>query len=93
MDYSGDSSALKNASLRLMRMFDQLHRQLKPGDFVLVNDPPFSEPLPAEIVRCSNNGGLCVKFPDGRQRYFSGREGFADIVAAARKAEGGYVSL
>jgi hypothetical protein len=74
-------------------MFDQLHKQLRVGDHVLVNDPPFSEPVSAEIVRCYNNGGLCVKFPDGRRRFFSGREGFDDILAAARKSEDGFVPL
>jgi hypothetical protein len=74
-------------------MFDQLHRQLRAGDFVLVNDPPFKKPVAAEVIKCSTNGGLCVKFADGRQRYFSGREGFADIIAAARKVEDSYVPL
>jgi hypothetical protein len=74
-------------------MFDQLHIQLKPGDYVLVNDPPFKKPLPAKIVMCGNNGGLCVRFLDGRQRYFSSREGFGDILSAARKTEDGYIPL
>jgi hypothetical protein len=76
-----------------MRMFDQLHRQLKRGDFVLVNDPPFKKPIPAKIISCGNNGGLCVRFSDGRQRYFSGREGFADILSAARKVGNDYIPL
>jgi hypothetical protein len=74
-------------------MFDQLHRQLRPGDFVLVNDPPFKKPLPAEVVRCFAYNGLCVKFADGRQRYFSSREGFADILSAARKVGDSYMPL
>jgi hypothetical protein len=74
-------------------MLDQLHRKLRPGDFVLVNDPPFKHPLAAKVVKCFNFDGLCVKFADGRQRYFSSREGFADILAAARWVGDKYVPL
>lgn len=76
-----------------MVMLDQLHRKLRPGDFVLVNDPPFKKPVAAEIVRCFRFDGLCIKFADGRQRYFSSREGFHDILAAARRVGDNYVPL
>jgi hypothetical protein len=76
-----------------MKMLDQLHRKLRPGDYVLVNDPPFIKPLPAEVVRCFAYNGLCVKFADGRQRYFSSREGFDDILSAARKVGDSYMPL
>jgi hypothetical protein len=73
-----------------MKMLDQLHRALRPGDFVLVNDPPFKKPVPAKVVRCFRYDGLCVKFADG---YFSSREGFDDILSAARKVGDSYIPL
>jgi hypothetical protein len=74
-------------------MLDQLHRKLRPGDHVLVNDPPFKNPQPAVIVHCFHYNGLCVRFADGRQRYFSSRQGFADILGAARKVGDDYIPL
>lgn len=74
-------------------MLDQLHRQLRAGDFVLVKDPPFQKPVAAEVVRCYKFDSICIKFADGRQRYFSSREGFDDILAAARKVGDNYVPL
>lgn len=76
-----------------MKLLDQLHRQLRTGDFVLVNDPPFAKPQPAEVVRCFNYNGICVRFLDGRQRYFSSREGFADILSGARRVGDKYIPL
>lgn len=76
-----------------MRMLDSLHRKLRRGDFVLVNDPPFKKPLAAEVVGCFRFDGICVRFADGRQRYFSSREGFRDILAGARKVDDSYVPL
>lgn len=72
---------------------DALHRQLRPGDFVLVNDPPFKNPVAAKVVKCSNYGCLVIEFNDGRKRFFSSRDSFEDIVGAARRNGDGFEPL
>jgi hypothetical protein len=76
-----------------MRLLDSLHCKLRRGDFVLVNDPPFKKPVAAEVIACGNYGSLCIKFADGRRRYFSSRDSYADILAAARRNGDGYEPL
>lgn len=68
-----------------MRLFDALHRKLRRGDFVLVNDPPFKKPVAAEVVHCGLHGCLTIQFLDGRKRFFGSRDSYADILAAARR--------
>jgi hypothetical protein len=76
-----------------MKMLDQLHAKLRPGDFVLVNDPPFKKPVAAEVIQTFGYNGVAIKFLDGRRRYFSSREGFDDILTAVRKVGDEYVPL
>lgn len=76
-----------------MRMLDQLHKKLRAGDYVLVLDPPFSKPVAAEVLKVYGYNSICVRFSDGRYRYFSSRDGFADILAGARHVDGTYVPL
>lgn len=68
-----------------MKLFDQLHRKLRKGDFVLVKDPPFKKPVAAEVVHCGNYGCLTIAFADGRQRFFGSRDDYSDILAGARR--------
>lgn len=76
-----------------MKIFDALHAQLRTGDFVLVNDPPHEKPVAAEVIKCTSYGGLAIRFSDGRERYFTNRSGFADILAGARKVDDQYIPL
>ena len=80
------------AAANLNTMFN--HYQLRKGDFVLVNDPPFKNPIAAEVIKTFGFNGLAVRFSDGRQRYFCSRKGYSDIVAGARPdTEGNYLPL
>ena len=76
-----------------MRLFDELHRKLRKGDFVLVVDPPFTNPVAAEVIRCGNYGALSIKFADGRTRFFSSRDSYEDIVGGARRNGEGFEPL
>jgi len=64
--------------------------KLRAGDVVLVNDPPFQHPVQAVVTQTYINGGLAIQLEDKRTRFFSSREGFADILAGARLIDGNW---
>lgn len=64
-------------------------RHLRVGDYILVN----GHQEPARIFRTDHYGTIAVAWEDGRQRWFSSREGYADILAAARPLDGTFKPL
>ena len=64
--------------------------QLRKGDYVLVSEPPFKDPVAAKVTHRDYSGGIEIEFPNGRRHYFDRESGYDRILAGTRPAEGGF---
>lgn len=64
-------------------------RFLRAGDFVLVK----GQSKPGLVFKANAHGIIAVRFSDNTERWFDSRRGYADILAAARPADGTFKPL
>ena len=69
------------------------YRQLRKGDYVLVSEPPFKDPVAAKVIHRDSYGGIGIEFSNGRRHYFDGKSGYNRILAGTRPVEGGFEGL
>ena len=69
------------------------YRQLRKGDYVLVSEPPFKDPVAATVIHRDGWGVLGIEFSTGRRHYFDRKSGYSRILAGTRPAEGGFQAL
>ena len=69
------------------------YRQLREGDYVLVSEPPFKDPVAAKVTHRDYYGGIGIEFPNGRRHYFDRKRGYDRILAGTRPVEGGFQAL
>lgn len=65
---------------------------LRAGDYVLVANDDEPRGTVAQVVMAKPHT-IGVRFPSGEERYLSSREGFGDILAAARWVEDHWAAL
>ena len=46
------------------------YRQLRKGDYVLVREPPFKDPVATKVVHRDYDGSIGIEFSTGRRHYF-----------------------
>ena len=68
------------------------YRQLREGDYVLVSEPPFKDPVAAKVVH-RDYCGIGIEFSNGRRHYFDRKSGYNQILAGTRPVEGGFEAL
>jgi hypothetical protein len=69
------------------------YRQLRKGDYVLVSEPPFKDPVAAKVIHRDGWGVLGIEFSNGRRHYFDRKSGYNRILAGTRPVEGGFQAL
>ena len=69
------------------------YRQLRKGDYVLVSEPPFKDPVAAKVVHRDYRGCIEIEFSNGRHHYFDRKSGYDRILAGTRPVEGGFEAL
>ena len=69
------------------------YRQLRKGDYVLVSEPPFKNPVAAKVIHRDYDGGIGIEFSSGRRDYFDRKSGYERILAGTRRVGGGFQAL
>jgi hypothetical protein len=69
------------------------YRQLRKGDYVLVSEPPFKDPVAAKVIHRDCYGGIGIEFSSGRRHYFDRKSGYNRILTGTRPLEGGFQAL
>ena len=69
------------------------YRQLRKGDYVLVSEPPFTDPVAAKVIHRDYDGGIGIEFTNGRRHYFDRKSGYHRILAGTRPVKGGFQAL